>query len=168
MAASDSQPHTTSTTAAPRLDWLDVAKQDVTRKKFLESIESELLQGISPRVWAFAMVVPVDKLAQLIDSLGGPTAPLFRNLDANIKSALDVWKQHGTREEPADEDNNQSAKRRKTASRSTSAAVSEATSEAASEATEQVTEQPSDGRVKKLATQVYHDITDFYLLRKLI
>src|SRR5579871_5303118 len=93
--------------AESNLHWLDVAKQDATRKKFLESIESELAQGISPRVWAFAMVAPVDKLAQLIDSINGPAGPLFQSLDAGIKSALDVWKQHGTREEPTDEDNNQ-------------------------------------------------------------
>lgn len=45
-------------------------------------------------------------------------------------------------------------------SEATSEAVSEATAQAASEATEQVTEQPSDGRVKKIATQVCHDITE--------
>jgi hypothetical protein len=133
---------------------LDVAKQDATRKKFLEAIESK--HGISPRVWAFAMVVSVDKLAQLTDSIGGPAAPLFGHLDANIKSALDVWKQRGTKDESADEDNNQPAtKKRKTASRAisrltssaASEAASEATSGAASEVTQQVTEQPSDVRV---------------------
>ena len=113
------------------------------------------------------MVVPVDRLAQCIDNIDSPFGPLLKGLDAAIKVALDVWKQYGTREEPVDEDNNQPAKRQKTASRSTSAAVSaevsEATSEAGSEATGQVTEQPSDGRVKKLATQVCQDITNFYL-----
>ena len=176
MAASDSQAQTTSATAASDLHWLDVAKQDATRKKFLESIEPQLLHGISPRVWAFAMVVSVDKLAQHIDSFGSSMAPLFQNLDANIKSALDVWTQRGTKDESADEDNNQPTKKRKTASRaisrltseSTSEAASEATSGPASEATQQVTEQPSDIRAQKLATHVRHDITDFCLLRKLI
>lgn len=178
-AASDLQPQTTSTMAASHLHWLDVAKQDATRKKFLESIESnlnesELRHGISPRVWAFAMIVPVDKLTQHIDSLSSSMAPLIHpSLDTGIKTTLDAWKQRGTMEEPVDEDNNQPAmKKRKTASRATSRltssapseAASEATSGAASEATQQVTEQPSDVRAQTLATHVRHDITDFFLL----
>jgi hypothetical protein len=164
--------------AASHLHWLNVAKQDATRKKFLKSIESnlnefELRHGISPRIWAFAMIVPVDKLTQHIDSLSSSMAPLLPSLDTSIKTALDAWKQRGTREEPADEDNNQPAmKKRKTASRATSRltssaaseAASEATSGAASEATQQVTEQPSDVRAQTLATHVRHDITDFFLL----
>jgi hypothetical protein len=162
--------------AAAGLHWLDVAKQDATRKKFLEAFESK--HRISPRIWAFAMVVPVDKLAEHLEGLSTSVATLFfRSLDAAIKTALDVWKQRGIRDEPADEDNNQPAtKKRKMASGATSRlassaaseAASEATSGAASEATQQGTEQPSDVRAQKLKTQVRHNITDFYLLRKLI
>ena len=150
-----------------------MAKQDTIRKKFLESAESQLRNGITPRVWAFAMVVSVNKLKQITDDLGGALSPLFNILDPYIKTALDVWKQRGTREEPADEDNNQPAtKKRKTAStatsRLTSEAVSEATSVAASEETQQVTEQRSGVRDQKLTAHVRHNITDFCLLRKLI
>ena len=172
--ATNTETHTANTMAPPQLDWLSIAKNDTTRNEFLKCITHELSE-IPARVWAFAMVVPVDKLKQLIDSLNGPLAPLFKNLDTNIKTALGVWQQQGTREVPVDEDNNQRAKKRKTSrmmSVSTPEIVSEATSEVASEvaseATEQGTEQPSDYRVKMLVTQVCRDITDFYLLRKLI
>jgi hypothetical protein len=161
--------------------WLAVAKRDPTRKKFLKSIEPQLLHGISLRIWAFAMVAPVNKLEQLTNSVGGPLSPLVEHLDADIQSALDVWKQYGTREALLDEENNQPpTKKRKTASGATSMQASSAASEAASDAASKAasdatskeasvaTEQPSDVRVQKLATQVRHNITDFCLLRKLI
>ena len=173
MAASDSQPQTTSTTAASHLDWLGVAKQNATRKNFLEWIAHELSE-IPPHVWAFSMVAPVERLAELVATRDSPTTPLFiLHLDADIKIALDVWKQRGTKDGPADEDNNQQAtKKRKTLPGATSRLRSETTSEAASEASSrassEATEQSSDGRVQQLTTQVYHDITDFYYLLKLI
>ncbi|KAF2179936.1 hypothetical protein K469DRAFT_753631 [Zopfia rhizophila CBS 207.26] len=106
--------------AASHLHWLDIAKQHTTRNKFLECL-ARYVPEISPRVWAFAMVAPVDKLAMYNDSINGPMAPFFKHLDADIKTALDVWQQRGTKDEPADEDNNQPArKKRKTTSEATS------------------------------------------------
>lgn len=133
---------TTSTMAASHLPWLDNAKQDKTRNKFLECIAAYLPE-ISPRVWAFAVVAPVDKLSKLIDSLDAPMAELFCNsLDGYIKTALDVWKQRGTKDEPADEDNDQPArKKRKT--------------------TSEATGQPRDTRDKSLVAHVRRKITDF-------
>jgi hypothetical protein len=127
--------------AAIHLPWLDNAKKDGTRNKFLECIAAYVPE-ISPRVWAFALVASVNQLPKLTEGLNTAVAQAFyRNLDSNIKTALNTWKQHGAKDEPVDEDNDQPArKKRKT--------------------TSETTGQLKDTRDKSLVAQVCHKISD--------
>src|SRR2546421_2831089 len=103
--------------AAIHSPWLGNAKKDGTRNKFLECIAAHVPE-ISPRVWAFAMIASVNRLPKLVDGNDAAIAEAFCNsLDGYIKTALVTWKQLGAKDEPADEDNDQPArKRRKTTS----------------------------------------------------
>jgi len=92
-----------SSAQAPPPHWLDAAKADPTRNDFLKAAASVLpsAPNIPIRIWAFAMVAPVEKLKKLTEQLKDPWGSLrdlFDVFDTKIKDALSVWQQLGTKE----------------------------------------------------------------------
>jgi hypothetical protein len=159
--------HSPETPAPNTEDWLTVAKADPTRNNFLEWMGRILPSApnranVPARIWAFAMVAPVEKLV-VVELEGSQSLPrrAFLGLNEDIKLGLNAWQQRGAKESESDEnDEAPSSKRRKTESATPSRPTTPGIA-----STPQSTEwtgllKNRDGPIK---TKVRHNITDFCL-----
>ncbi len=102
-------PHLPETAAPTTMDWLAIAKADSTRNKFLKCVGSILSSApnVPVRMWAFAMIAPVETLQVYINDLESLvlTGQDLTTLDKDIKIALKAWQQSGSKESDSDSDN---------------------------------------------------------------